>query len=151
MALSTLFIALAAAVAGGKPTGESGKGPSVKELRAAPSEVKRKGVALKLQTYLWRDFMPISPPGGKPLIAALKLRTAEGMALPEGIRIERVWVLNGDEVWAPAVKTPGPDVVVRDGPKWGPGIQVDVVVQLPAEAGATLLLRAAGQPIQRTD
>src|SRR5438552_2287407 len=43
------------------------------------------------------------------------------------------------------------EVVARDGPKWGPGIAVDVVVRLRDGAGHEVLLQARAQWINRTD
>jgi hypothetical protein len=51
-------------------------------------------------------------------------------------------------------RTPGAkefDVVARDGPKWGPGIDVDVIVGVRDGAGAVSLLRAPAQRNKRTD
>jgi len=42
-------------------------------------------------------------------------------------------------------------VVARNGPKWGPGVEVDVVVRLRDAAGHGVLLQAPGQLIGRTD
>ena len=41
--------------------------------------------------------------------------------------------------------------IARDGPKWGPGIQVDVVVRLLDKEELFYLLKAENQLIQRTD
>lgn len=68
-------------------------------------------------------------------------------------------VTNGANVWAAPVaeesaRTPGApyfDVLARNGPKWGPGIEVDVAVRLHDAAGRSVLLRARRQPITRTD
>jgi hypothetical protein len=69
-----------------------------------------------------------------------------------------MWVINGNEVWraTPREEQPREDptrvaIVARDGPRWGPGIAVDVVVRLRGANGATALVRAAAQPINRTD
>jgi len=68
-----------------------------------------------------------------------------------------VWVFNGGQSWSavPQQERPRPEtspvyeLVARDGPKWGPGISVDVVVRLRSPDG-TFLLRAADQPIRAT-
>jgi hypothetical protein len=41
--------------------------------------------------------------------------------------------------------------VARDGPKWGPGIEVDVVIRLRDAAGRHVLLQAREQLVHRTD
>lgn len=109
-------------------------------------------------TSLFRDFMPISPPGGRPLIASIPVVAEDGGAFPEHITVDRVWIY-GPTVWdtapaevrrAPEAGTP-PDqieVVARDGPKWDPGIEVDLVLRLRAGA-STYFLRLTSVTIQR--
>jgi hypothetical protein len=132
--------------------------PSSSSLENAPSRVKIAGSELRLETYLWRDFMPIAPPDGQPLIAVLRIRTTDGSPFPAGIKAEQVSILKGADVWTAPVKQEHPstepgvlEVVARNGPKWGPGINVDVVVQLRDSNSQIHRLRAADQPIQRTD
>lgn len=116
--------------------------------------------------------MPGSPgwgPNGSPLMVAVKITSADKQALPSGIRMERVWVLYGEESWEVSDlrgRKPGQDgdnegwircstlpvceVTVRDGPKWGPGVDVDVVVRLSDSEGRTYLLQAPNQKIQHS-
>jgi hypothetical protein len=129
------------------------------ELRAAPTVVTLAGKPLVLETFLWRDFMPISPPDGKPLIAVLRVRAADGTAVPPGVRADAVWVVFGGEVWtareveerARDETAPFYEAVARNGPKWGPGVTVEVVVRLRDSTGRSVLLRAADQLVHRTD
>ena len=113
--------------------------------------------SLTLTTSLWRDFMPISPPDGKPLIAVMQIRTDDGSPVPAGIAADPSWGIYGDEVWSSFVEPrprseTGPiyEVVARNGPKWGPGVSVDVVVRLRDAEGRVVLLRAEKQPITAT-
>jgi len=123
----------------------------------APPLVTVDGVSFRLDTFLWRDFMPISPPDGKPLVAVLRILTTDGSSIPASVAADSVWVYNGSEVWATAVVEEQPrnnsyfEVVAREGPKWGPGIEVDVVVRLRDGAGHRFLLQARRQLISRTD
>ena len=107
---------------------------------------------------MWRDFMPVAPPGGQPLIASIQVVAADGGAFPPDITVDRVWIY-GPTVWdsapaevrrAPEGGTP-PDqiaVIARDGPKWEPGIEVDIVLRLRLGA-ATYFLRLVSVEIQR--
>lgn len=127
------------------------------DLASAPTQVTLAGRTLTLEASLWRDFMPISPPDGKPMIAAARVKS-DGGAIPATVKADTLWVLNGTEVWSAPAREERPhtgtdsvyEVVARDGPKWGPGIQVDVVVRLRDANGRVVLLRAAGQTIQST-
>lgn len=139
-------------------SGDSITDPSPPTLENAPSRVTIGGSELKLEAYLWRDFQPVSPPDGKPLIAVLRVRTADGGRLPDGIRVDQVSIVYNDDVWSAPVEEEFPsaqpsvlEVVAREGPKWQPGISVDVVVRIRDAEGRVYWLRAADQPIHRTD
>ncbi|CAN5824816.1 hypothetical protein BH11GEM1_BH11GEM1_17320 [soil metagenome] len=129
------------------------------DLRAAPVTVMVGQQALVLVPSLWRDFQPISPPDGKPLVAVLRVKANDGAALASTFHVDGAWVIYGAEVWTASVgeeklASPSPvyyEVVARDGPKWGPNVSVDVVVRIREPSGSSKLLRAAAQLIQRTD
>jgi len=133
--------------------------PDLAVLRAAPTTLELEARTLVLTAQLWRDFMPISPPDGRPLAGLVTLGARVGQALPPDLNVERVWVLNAPEVWTSPVTArwddgSDPSVAawaVQDGPKWGPGIAVDVVVRLRDAAGRPYLLQAPHVGIRRTD
>jgi hypothetical protein len=126
---------------------------------AAPTSVLLAGKTLTLSTYLWRDFHPISPSDGKALSGMLRISTADGSAVPSSISADRVWIILESQVWTVTPSEVGTrdgtapvyELTFRDGPKWGPGVTVDVVIRLQEGSGRTVLLRVASQPIQRTD
>ena len=148
---------------------------SINELRNAPTEVVLDGRSLSLSAYLWRDFMPGIPPmiDGKPMIAVFKVATSDKKSFPGGVRIDRAWVLFGEQIWEnsdfreqskdpPNNKdssgkwincpdSPVCEAVARGGPKWGPGVFVDVVVRLTDREGRHHLLQARKQYVERTD
>lgn len=138
-----------------KPTAPDSMPPS--ELSAAPPTVSIGGKTLTLTASLWRDFQPISPPDGKPLTAVLRVSTVDGSAVPDDVRANMVWVVFGTEVWskAPAEERPRSETapayefMMREGPKWGPGVEVDAVVRLRAGSGS-YLLSARKVPITAT-
>ena len=141
----TLAFMLVCAVSGCQ-TGPSE--PELTGLRRAPTSIMLAGRPFELSVFLYRDFMPASPPEGRPLAAVVRL--SDQLA---AVRVERIWVLFGDQVWsADAEQVPGTqDWVARGGPKWGPGVHVDVVARLREAAGEEVLVRAANRIIQRTD
>jgi hypothetical protein len=112
-----------------------------------------------LSTTLWRDFMPISPPDGKPLIAVAYITATDTARFPSTVSADAIWIINGQQVWAswlalepfPPVQPNRIERVARNGPKWGPNIYVDVVVRLLDGQGNTALVRAPHQWISRTD
>jgi hypothetical protein len=141
---------------GGAPTAPSLF--TVFELASAPTRVSVAGKSLTLATSLWRDFQPIAPADGRPLVAVLQVKTDDRSDVPRSVQCDTVWVLNGAETWSAVPReecsradtAPVYELVARNGPKWGPGISVDVVVRLRDAEGRPFLLRAAKQVIQAT-
>jgi len=132
--------------------------PAPPQVLNAPAEVVVGGVTVRLETYLWRDFEPFSPADGKPLIAVLRIKSRDGTAIPSTLSVDSVWVVNGETAWVAKATQEYPpadssyiEFVARDGPKWGPGVTVDVVLRLRESTGDPLFLRATAQPIHRTD
>jgi hypothetical protein len=133
--------------------------PDGDAIISAPELVEIASREYTLETYLWRDFMPISPPDGKPLIAKVKVTAVDLEPFPEGLDADKLYVIYGEEVWVtdfsdelppPGVPDHQLDRIARDGPKWGPWVTVDVVVRLVG-GGDTHLLSASDQMISRSD
>jgi hypothetical protein len=133
----------------------------VDRLLAAPDTVVVEGRRLCLTTYMWRDFMPISPPGGKPLITIAYVTATDTPQLSPSITADAIWIVHDSLAWKgwfasestpPGESRPNRLVkVCRDGPTWGPHIFVDVIVRVLDGRGNTQMLRAAHQWIDRTD
>jgi len=121
-------------------------------IASAPERVAIDGREYTLNASAWRDFQPVAPRDGQPLVVVVKLTSAEPIPTPADLAIDHVWVLNGKEQWSakPATGTAPSETAVRGGPKWGPGIKVDVVARLK-QGTKTWLVRAAGVDIKRTD
>jgi hypothetical protein len=132
---------------------------SLQDLQAAPEKVEINGSEYTLETDLWRDVMPIAPPDGKPLIAIVKVKSPGETAISSKIDATRLWVIKGKEIWETEFtdeerSTVGDTLekVGRNGPKWGPGVHVDVVVNvIDLKSGKNYLLRAPNQDIYRTE
>lgn len=95
--------------------------------------------SLVLEAYLWRDFMPISPENGKPLISINRLVCTNSVKIPDNISMVKQYVFYGDEIWvadyeneppAPSCPENTMERISRNGPKWGPKIYVDVVSEI---------------------
>jgi hypothetical protein len=133
--------------------------PLPSDLATAPTRVVLAGKTLVLDASLWRDFMPISPPDGKPLTAVLQVRAEDGSPVPTTVSADMAWVLNGADKWSTVPReersrtemAPLYELVARDGPKWGPGVNVDVVVRLHDQGGRDSFLRVANRPIRATN
>ena len=133
----------------------------ISQLRAYPDTMTVEGRRLYLTTYMWRDFQPISPPDGKPLIAIVYVTARDTAQLPSSISTDAIWIVYNNQVWkswftnepiAPDLLKPYRIVkIAREGPKWGPHVYVDVIVRVFDGHGNNQLLRAPNQWISRTD
>lgn len=130
----------------------------LEKLLSAGDTVETNGKKIFLTTYLQRDFMPISPPNGKPLVAVVYIQTVDSSDLPSGLEAEAIYIVNDNEIWNSFFsKDIPPDNssfqlvrIARDGPKWNTGIYVDVIVLLKFNK-ESILLKASDQIINRTD
>lgn len=155
IAVTAVLVLVVAGCAGSSPTAPSDVTRS--QLISAPPRIVADGKTLTLTSSLWRDFMPISPPDGKPLVAVLTIATADGSPVPATVTADTSWVIHSSDVWSAAVEqrpraetAPAYEVIARNGPKWGPDVTVDVVVRLVDSTGRSFLLRAPGQTIGAT-
>jgi hypothetical protein len=103
------------------------------------------GRQILVEPELWRSFFPGStPPDGDPLALFVHLRAPDSLALPSGLVATRAWVFDESGFWETELvreQTWCPPNLARyhayDGPKWGPGIRVDVTVQVVQAGGGT--------------
>ena len=105
---------------------------------------------------MWRDFMPISPPDGKPLIVIVWVNALGVNNFPSSTIIKRLWLINGLDIISTlpteeySVDGNTLEMVFRNGPKWGPNIFVDVIVKL-IDIDFDFCVKAVNQTIHRTD
>jgi len=91
-----------------------------------------------LDAYIWRDFQPISPPNGKPMFSINWLINIDSVKIPDNIDLTKQFVINNDSIWiSDYLNDVRPNQPIHKiekysngGPKWGPGINVDVVAQI---------------------
>ena len=137
-----------------QPTAPSAENPTLAALRAAPASVKVGTVTIVMTPYLWRDFEPPVPPGGRPLTAIISVATSDTAVFPP-VELEAAWIVNGGQVWHPVLEydplvDPYPNTILkfgRNGPTWAPGTLVDVIVRVRDTSGHAYLIRRADQPI----
>jgi len=134
--------------------------PRINELLIISSEQETiDGTTLELHAYLWRDFMPISPPDGKNLISINWLVDVDSVAIPNHIILSEQYVIYGDSLWtAPYTeeeRETQPYVIERvsiEGPKWGPNVEVTVIAKVvDSITSSEYFLIRDNQPIERTD
>ena len=112
-----------------------------------------------LETYLCRDFQPISPPNGKPLSSINYLVRADSNAIPTNIKLKLQYVVNSDSVWianylnntrqTPEFKQ---FKISTNGPKWGPHIFVNIIAIITDTiANRDYFIKQSNAFISRTD
>jgi len=130
------------------------------DLLTAPQVVEINGRQFKLETFVWRDFMPIIEPDGSRLNAIVYLTAVDGQPFPDEIGSDRIWLINGEKFWETTFS--GEErprdaehlyqivKVANGGPRWDVGTEVEVVVRVTALAAPPCLLRALKTTIGAT-
>lgn len=130
--------------------------PSIKVI---PDTLQVGGKNFVLICYLYRDFQPISPPDGKPLIAIIRLTEVDSIPITINLELTHLWITYNSQYWSTTFTNeqgaPTPDYqkekVARCGPKWGPGVTVDVMCKLIYNRETILYLKSSNVLIGRTD
>ena len=127
------------------------------DLSSASKTVRIDDRMYTLEVYLWRDFMPGVEPNGTHLLVVLNIIAEGDIAFPANIDAEKMWVINGEEIWNATLENvisfTASNILRKradGGPKWGPGIKVDVIVELFSSSGDKYYLLAKDQYINIT-
>ncbi len=130
----------------------------IEELIKSPTTVQIDSTTFTLSVYLWRDFMPISPIDGKPMLAVVSITTIDSSDFPTHIDADKFWVIDSANVWeAQLIDDPNSYLDYKiakkasDGPKWETGILVDAVVRLIENDSVYHYLKVEDIEITRTD
>jgi hypothetical protein len=139
--------------------------PALQQLQRMPLTTQIGNWSYRLELSLWRDQMPIVPPGGRPLLTQIRLIASPvgtGQVAPQAEfktnpkddpKIEAIWTIQGDRVWRSTQFDPQKhtkatiETTARSGPKLEPKSKADVVVQLADRSGKRYWLRAPGQRV----
>jgi len=132
---------------------------SLNRLLSAPEQINMGDYDLRLETFLWRDFMPMVDTSGNGLIALIDVIATDSSDIASFLEADTIWVIDGETIWqAPLYEEGGlhfPNYLIRriarQGPYWEPHINVDVVVRIVDTGGNSWLLQASDQWIHRTD
>lgn len=113
-----------------------------------PETLATSGVRLTIRAELFRDFMPVSPPQGRPMFAVIRLSEVDSLAIPAGIVPDHLWALQPPRTWSTPLEDPGfpPDStqIWREagcGPLWDPGTFATVLVRVRTPQGDRFVRR----------
>ena len=127
------------------------------ELIKSPTTIQIDSTNFNLSVYLWRDYMPISPPEGKPMTASIDIIAISTTIFPTGIDADKMWLFDSTETWEAdlTTQTPTEDYILSKrasgGPLWETGILVDAVVRLVKDDSIYYYLKQEQILINRTD
>ena len=143
MRLLLPLVVLVVACGGAASGGPSATLPA--EARGALDRVFVDGRSYTLLVDLYRDMMPgPAPTPRRGVGGTIFLRADVESDVPQGMRAEKAWLVNGAEVWE---TVPQPlqtltvdrrfhlSLSVRDGPVWDVGSKVDVILQFSTSSG----------------
>ena len=109
--------------------------PDKNDLLAAPTEVSINGVAIPVNVSIWIDRLPGPEPFQRPICAIVIPN--DDAVLPADLRIDAIAVIKGDEIWVPQIIEDQTMIrggfltlAIRNGPKWGSGSKVEILVRL---------------------
>lgn len=116
---------------GGSGGGEQGRWPE-----AASASATVEGVAYTLEVEAWRSFQPVVGDAGDPMLAVVRLASAQPIAAD--LALTRVRVQRGGESWVGMLREESPrmanattvEFMLRDGPRWAAGDSIQVMVEL---------------------
>ena len=126
------------------------------DLRSSPEILSIGNNNFILTTYLQRDFFPPTEENGRKMNCINKLTEMDGKNIPNTLKLKKQYVINGSQIWIAKYNEIRENVnfikegLVRNGPKWGPHIEVDVVCEFE-NLGITYRIIAKSQIIGRTD
>lgn len=156
-----LLVALIFSMSCGKDDDNSGlifPSAAFESLKEAPQEIALGDQTYVLETYLWRNFMPSFSPDDNLLIALVRVIEKNGSPISSDVELKYLWIFNGRDIWFTTFTDetpPSPEDelqrIARDGPAWGPDVEVDVVVGLRRGNGTIELLGAPDQWIYRVE
>lgn len=117
------------------------------------------GEEVRLEAYLWRDFMPGpgAPADGHRLRGVVRVFSVDGQRINGEIDIEYVWLKHNDSLWGVALPAPAPvdppsrvEKSFAGGPEWPTGTPVAVIVKLVDRKGLPSYLRVNDIEIVKT-
>jgi hypothetical protein len=132
--------------------------PGLSPPSSASDTLSLEGASYVLDPYLWRDFMPMSPPDGRPMNAVVRLTRCDSTAVADSLALDHLWVVASDATWSTGFLEDGQmglppyqiGRVASCGPKWDPGSIVDVIARVRLGSSGVSYVGRRQVPIDET-
>jgi hypothetical protein len=132
---------------------------SYKPIANVPHEQAVGIYHLKLKASLSRNFMPVVPNGGAPLIAVISLNESSQKSIAGKFELQSFKIAASEGIWTPGFITENTSArdyeitrVSHDGPHLDPGRFVDIVGEFKSlETGQTYQILASKQVVGRSE
>jgi hypothetical protein len=130
---------------------------TIDQLIVSPDSLLVDGMHLTADIYLNRDFMPFSPPNGRPMTAWVGLNGSPPGSWPASVSGVYIWVIrDSSNVWATPMSFDSIDLGRKgahtyragNGPLWDPGILVYVVLGLRSSPTKVSFCLFHGVPVR---
>ena len=124
-------------------------------LLASPEMLNLNNYLLKIESDIWRNFMPPIDSNGSALMAQVVLSERNQRTLNNSVQLKKVYLINQNELWSKTFDSSDSSSpyqvsgMVRNGPTWGPNIKVDLVCEF-SFGGQNYRLLAKDQDIYAT-
>ena len=124
-------------------SGQVTKAWSVDQIAAFPDSIAIDGPVMYISASANRDFMPIAPSDGRPLSAGVQLLGLTNGPIEWTPKDPVLYVILGDRMWISSARSQQAwyaasllwEFSASDGPKWGPGAVVDIVLEFGVAPG----------------
>lgn len=129
------------------------------QIRSSSSSTMIGEVEYSIESYTWRDFMPIVDPPVRLILKNTLVRT-DGDPIKSSIEVMQQYVVKGNEIWRPSDMEFRQDqsnpqklvILSRGGPTWETGSKITVGLKIvDQQTGAFHWLSATEVEIVRTE
>jgi len=113
------------------------------EIAAIPDTLHSDANHLIIESSVNRDFQPICPEDGRPMTGSIRLKDINEVPLGLSVSEATLYVISSNKMWVRDLVVRGPydtrphqlEMYASEGPKWEPGLVVDIVVLFRDEKG----------------
>ncbi len=105
------------------------------ELKSSNEEIVIDNITYKLETYVYRDFMPGANTNGSGLICSIKLKNTNNTQIRSDVNLKKLYILNDIAIWITnfdEIRMDNKQFIegmVSKGPKWETKTIIDIACE----------------------